>query len=116
MWHGNLPYRPPRHDVVRPALVILESGQRLSCLIRNISRRGACISMVNADTYAARFDLTDKFTREQWQAEVRWHGADRIGLRLFGSPPSLAPAPPWRVRQTPLSEHGSAPTDYHADR
>jgi hypothetical protein len=91
---ATFPYRPPRHDVVRPALVILESGQRLSCLIRNISRRGACISMVNADTYAARFDLTDKFTREQWQAEVRWHGSDRIGLRLFGSTPSLAPAPP----------------------
>lgn len=90
---ATFPYRPPRSQVVRPALVVLDNGQRLSCLIHNISRRGACVSMINADIYADRFDLTDKFTREQWQAEVRWHAPDRVGLKLYGPPPSIAPAP-----------------------
>jgi hypothetical protein len=87
------PYRPPRNIVVRPALVSLENGQWLSCLIRNVSGRGACISMVNAAPWTDRFELQDKFTRERWQAEVRWHGPNRMGLRLYGPAPSIARGP-----------------------
>jgi hypothetical protein len=89
---STFPSRPPRTVVQRPAFVVLDNGSRLPCLIRNVSRQGACISIINADLPVDNIVLEDKFTRERWQAEVRWRGNNCIGLRLTGTPPSTAPS------------------------
>jgi hypothetical protein len=86
---AQYPPRPPRIDCTRPALVNLEGGHHLSCLIRNISGEGACISVLSSYVSAQSFELEDKFTQERWHAEVIWRGAGRTGLRLHGRVPSV---------------------------
>jgi hypothetical protein len=83
------PPRPPRIECVRPAFVNTGEGMFMTCLIRNISARGACISPLNQYPPSDEFELEDKFTLERWTARVVWRSVDRMGLRLFGDTPRV---------------------------
>ncbi|HYD15211.1 MAG TPA: PilZ domain-containing protein [Hyphomicrobium sp.] len=86
---AQYPPRPPRVECTRPATVSIDGGQDLSCLIRNISGRGACISVLSSYLNAETFELEDKFTLERWRAEVIWRGVGRTGVKLHGAVPSV---------------------------
>ena len=73
-------------------MVTFDDGPRFTCLIRNISTRGACITPIGGYPVLDTFELEDKFTLERWEAEVVWRGTDRTGLRLFGKTPSIVPS------------------------
>lgn len=86
------PSRPPRLDAARPAKVVLGDKGDISCIIRNISARGACITPLSQYLSDNEFMLQDKFTHERWKARVIWRGVGRIGLELIGVTPSVVSA------------------------
>ncbi len=81
------PPRPPRLVCVRPAFIDLHDGHHFTCLIRNVSMRGACITPIGGYPILDTFELEDEFTLERWKAEVVWRGTDRAGVRLLGKAP-----------------------------
>lgn len=78
--------RQPRLQCLRPAVITCD-GTSISCVIRDISLRGACIGIVNEYPRSNAFWLEDKFTAQRWYAAVVWRDHSLLGVQLFGKPP-----------------------------
>ena len=71
----------PRHRTLKAGKIVLHQGASvLDCTIRNLSATGAAISVSNAATVPAEFEL--QFDGETRSCIVAWRRLDRLGVKF----------------------------------
>ena len=90
---------------LRVSAEITYAGRVLDCVVRDISKRGARLRVLDASAVPDTFELLLKETGESRPARVRWRRKDEVGVeftperRAFGR--RQAPAPEGIVRLIP---------------
>jgi hypothetical protein len=70
-----------RHRTLKAGKIVLHRGSSvIDCTVRNISATGAAISVVNAATLPAEFEL--RFDGEARLCTVAWRRLDRMGVKF----------------------------------
>jgi hypothetical protein len=71
----------PRHRTFKAGKIVLNEGQSvIDCTVRNISKTGASLSVVNAVAVPEEFKLEmDGSTRA---CVITWRRLDRLGLKF----------------------------------
>jgi hypothetical protein len=70
-----------RHRTLKAGKIVLHHGSSvIDCTVRNISASGAAISVVNATTVPAEFNL--QFDGENRPCTVTWRRLERMGVRF----------------------------------
>ena len=74
-------HRSQRHRTLKAGKIILHQGASvLDCTIRSLSAAGAAISVPNAATVPAEFEL--QFDDETRNCIVAWRRLDRLGVKF----------------------------------
>ena len=89
--------RLPRKNVLLGGVIAGLNGEDPSdCVIRDMTARGAAVSVAKPIPRGSQIYLVDTATRSAHLARVAWSSADRVGLTFirsyvlgFGLPPSL---------------------------
>lgn len=80
---GSERRRAARHRALKKGEILFNDGYSgIDCLIRNISDTGALLITQNPVGIPARFNLKLEAPRPLRRCELRWRGADRIGVRF----------------------------------
>jgi hypothetical protein len=70
-----------RHRTFKAGKIILHNGSSvIDCTVRNISAEGAAITVPNAATVPAEFEL--QFDNEKRPCIVAWRRLDRMGVKF----------------------------------
>jgi hypothetical protein len=70
-----------RHRTLKAGKIVLHRGTSvIDCTVRNVSATGAAISVVNAATVPAEFDL--QFDGQIRPCTVAWRRLERMGVKF----------------------------------
>ncbi len=72
------------------AALDVTSGETLSCLVRNLSATGACVSFWNEVAVPDSFDLFVESSKRAYRVSTVWRRANEVGIR-FAEPRTNAP-------------------------
>jgi len=79
-----------RTKVLRNAKIILDHrAPVVSCTVKNLSSRGACLSVASTYRLPDTFDLTFEHGRSRRVCRVIWRTYDKMGVAF--DPPGLTP-------------------------
>jgi hypothetical protein len=77
--------RSDRKDSFKQGLLVLGNGERLDCVIKNVSETGARVDFFRGGSgIAGRVKLLDQSTGTQRWAQVVWKDQNSAGLKFEG--------------------------------
>lgn len=71
-----------RTRVLKAATMSFANGGAVSCVIRNMSSQGAALDVESSVSIPDKFDLLVDRNEAQYQCELIWRKARRIGVRF----------------------------------
>jgi hypothetical protein len=82
---GGREQRASRQAVYRQAIAILEGGETLPVVIRNLSSAGCRIEFFRQTPLTPQLILDEHSLSLHYEAEVVWQGGGAAGLRFVGA-------------------------------
>ncbi len=77
------PRREKRHEVQKSASVgIIETGESISCTIRDIHTRGARISVISPERIPNKVLITSRSDGLETLGEIVWRKGNEIGVKF----------------------------------
>jgi hypothetical protein len=71
-----------RHRMLKSGAISYGRFNNIDCLIRNLSRHGACLELVSPIATPAAFTLTIKGNPMQLSCKAVWRSGKKIGVRF----------------------------------
>ncbi len=78
-----------RTRVLRNARIILDRSPMISCTVKDLSSRGACLSVASTYRLPDSFELTFEHGRSRRSCRVIWRTQDKLGV-AFDPPAGTA--------------------------
>ena len=72
----------PRHRTLKTATISFDSGAGIDCVVRNMSKAGACLEIASPIGIPDDFTLVIISDNVQRPCHVAWRSARRIGVRF----------------------------------
>lgn len=72
--------KSPRHRALKGAAIAFERSAAIDCVVRNLSKTGACLEIVSPIGIPNEFTLVIPSDELKQQCQVVWRTAQRIGV------------------------------------